>query len=134
MLGVSKRYFSKSFTDLQFFERPQDSKVKKKILAMGFLVNIIDLHVTCRQQNENKTYFNLLFYQIQNQFQSIQYQLKFYCSDFRYESNGIFVLGWFFFFRQISKINKPFLTIFFLYHSKVIEVLSLNLKRYFTCE
>ena len=26
-----------------------------------------------------------------------------FCSDFRYESNGIFVLGWgFFFFRQIS--------------------------------
>ena len=29
--------------------------------------------------------------------------LKAYCSDFRYESNGIFVLGvGFFFFRQIS--------------------------------
>ena len=52
------------------------------------------------------------------------------CSDFRYESNGIFVLGWVFFFRQISTIFDRI----FLYHSKGIVVLSLNLKRYFTCD
>ena len=58
-----------------------------------------------------------------------------YCSDFRYESNGIFVLGVGFFFLQT---NFDFLTShfdgIFLYHSKGIVVLSLNLKRYFTCD
>ena len=42
--------------------------------------------------------------------------------------------GWvFFFFRQISTF---YLAIFdgFFYHSKGIVVLSLNLKRYFTCD
>ena len=55
--------------------------------------------------------------------------------DFRYESNGIFVLGVGFFFLQT---NFDFLTSHFwrnfLYHSKAMVVLSLNLKRYFTCD
>ena len=57
------------------------------------------------------------------------------CSDFRYESNGIFVLGWvFFFFRQISTFYLAIFDGIFLYHSKDIVALSSNLKRYFTCD
>ena len=56
------------------------------------------------------------------------------CSDFRYESNGIFVLGVGFFLQT----NFDFLTSHFwrnfFYHSKGIVVLSSNLKRYFTCD
>ena len=58
-----------------------------------------------------------------------------YCSDFRCESNGIFVLGvGFFFFRQISIFYLANFDGFFLYHSKSIVVLGLNLKNYFTCD
>ena len=45
------------------------------------------------------------------------FNADFYCSDFFNESNGI------------SNFDG-----FFLYHSKGIVVLSLNLKRYFTCD
>ena len=39
---------------------------------------------------------------------------KNYCSDFRYESNGIFVLGWVFFSSDKFRLfNQPFLTEFF---------------------
>ena len=48
---------------------------------------------------------------------------RIYFSDFRNKSNGIFVLGVDFFLQ----------TNFKSYHSKRIVVLSLNLKRYFTC-
>ena len=62
-------------------------------------------------------------------------EMKCYCSDFRYESNGIFVLGVGFFFLQT---NFDFLTSHFwqnfFYHSKSIVVLSLNLKKFFTCD
>ena len=52
------------------------------------------------------------------------------CSDFRKKRNGVFVLGLVFF---SSDKFQPFnyLTIF-LYHSKGIVALSLNLKKYFT--
>ena len=53
------------------------------------------------------------------------------CSDFRNESNGMFVLGWFFFFRQISIFQTAIFDRVFLYHSKNIVILSWNLKRYF---
>ena len=53
----------------------------------------------------------------------------------RYESNGIFVLGvGFFFFRQVLAFEPAIFDGFFKYHSKGIVVLSLNLKRYFTCD
>ena len=56
------------------------------------------------------------------------------CSDFRNESNGIFVLGVGFFSSDKFRLfNKPFLTKKF-YHSKDIVVLSLNLKRYLVCD
>ena len=59
----------------------------------------------------------------------------YYCSDFRYESNGIFVLGvGFFFFRQISTFYLAIFDGIYLHHSKGIVVLSSNLKRYFTCD
>ena len=48
---------------------------------------------------------------------------KNYCSDFGNESNGIFVLGWVFFFRQTSIFEHGI----FISHSKSIVVLSLNL-------
>ena len=55
-----------------------------------------------------------------------------FCSDFCNENNGIFVLGWVFFFLQT---NFDFLTNHFwrnfLYHSKSTVVLSLNLKKIF---
>ena len=56
-----------------------------------------------------------------------------FCSDFRYESNGIFVL---FFFLQANFdfLTSHFWRNFFKYHSKGIVVLSSNLKRYFTCD
>ena len=57
-----------------------------------------------------------------------------YCSDFRYESNGIFVLGVVFFLRQISTFELAIFDGILLYHSKGIVVLSSNLKRYFTCD
>ena len=55
-----------------------------------------------------------------------------YVSDFRYESNRIFVLGVGFFFRQISTFQLAIFDGIFLYHSKVIVVQSLKLKIYFT--
>ena len=55
------------------------------------------------------------------------------CSKFRYDSNGIFVLGvGFFSTDKLRLFNKPFLTKVFKYHSKDIFFLNSNLKRYFT--
>ena len=52
-----------------------------------------------------------------------------YSSDFRNESNGIFVLGWaFFFFKQISTFYLAISDGIFTHHSKGIFVLSLNFK------
>ena len=51
-----------------------------------------------------------------------------YCSDFLYESNGIFVLGMDFFFRQISTFLLASFDGFFKYHSKSIVILRLNLQ------
>ena len=45
-----------------------------------------------------------------------------YCSVFRYESNGIFVLGVGFFSDKFRLFNLPFLTKFSCYHSKAIEL------------
>ena len=59
--------------------------------------------------------------------------LKNFCSDFRYESNGIFVLGVGFFSSDKFFLTSHFWRIF-LNHWKGIIVLSLNLKRYFTCD
>ena len=42
--------------------------------------------------------------------------------------------GWVFFFRQISTFYLAIFDGIFSYHSKAIVVLSLNLKRYFTCD
>ena len=55
-----------------------------------------------------------------------------YCSDFRNEINGIFVLGWVFFFWKL--FNQPTLTEFLISFKSNFVVLSLNLKRYFTCD
>ena len=57
-----------------------------------------------------------------------------YCPDFRNESDGIFVLGVGIFFRQISTFELTIFDGIFLNHSQAIIVLSLNLKRYFTCD
>ena len=57
-----------------------------------------------------------------------------FCSDFRDESNGIFVLGVGFSSDKFRLFNQSFLTKIFLYHSKAIVVLSLNLKNNFTCD
>ena len=56
-----------------------------------------------------------------------------FCSDFRYESNGIFVLGVGFFLQTnfdylTSQFKRDFSN-----HSKGIVILSLNLQKYFTC-
>ena len=42
--------------------------------------------------------------------------------------------GCFFSPDKLRLLNKPFLTVFFKYHSKSIVVLSLNLERYFTSD
>ena len=42
--------------------------------------------------------------------------------------------GWVFFFRQTSTFYLAIFDGIFLYHSKSIVVLSLNLKRYFACD
>ena len=62
-----------------------------------------------------------------------KFNTDYYCSDFRDESNGVFVLG-VVFSDKLRLFNEPFSIGFFLYHSKNIVVLSLNLERYFTCD
>ena len=71
---------------------------------------------------------------VNNVFKNSSFGLNF-CSEFRYESNGIFVLGVaFFFFRQISTFYLAIFDGIYLHHSKGIVVVSLNLQRYFTCD
>ena len=54
------------------------------------------------------------------------------CSDYRIESNGVFVLGVVFFLQtKFDFYLAIFDGICFLYHSKGIVVLSLNLKFFF---
>ena len=56
-----------------------------------------------------------------------------YNSDFCDESNGLFEVGVVFFLQtNFDHLNSHFFG--FFYHSKSIAVLSLNLKRYFTCD
>ena len=58
-----------------------------------------------------------------------------YCSDFCYESNGIFVLEVAFFLQtKFDFITSHFWWNFFLHHSKGIVFLSLNLRKKFTCD
>ena len=57
-------------------------------------------------------------------------QTQRYCSGFRYECNEIFVLGVVFFLQT----NFDLLTGNFLTDSKSIIVLSLTLKKYFSCD
>ena len=58
----------------------------------------------------------------------------FFCSDFCNESIGTFVLGVGFFLQTNFDLLTSRFRPQFLHHSKAIVVLSLNLKRYFTCD
>ena len=59
-------------------------------------------------------------------------QSRFYFPDFGNAINGIIVLGVVFLQTNFGFLTRHFWRIF-LHHSKFIVVLSLNLKRYFTC-
>ena len=60
--------------------------------------------------------------------------ISIYSSDFRYESNGVFVLGVGFFLQTNFDFLTSYFWLNFLNHSKGIVVLSSNFKRFFTCD
>ena len=113
---------------------PEELRPKQRIAVP----NVWDMVFANNQRNStgDKDVSSASEYLHRPQFLSIlSCSREFYCSDFRYESNGIFVLGvGFFFFRQILDFLTSHFSRNFFYHSKDIVVLSSNLKRYFTCD
>ena len=124
---------------------------KTDIFVFIFWYAVIDDYLNWTKKLQNCCVFNLFMSFTLPWWSFFVYLLKFLlifpscCSDFRYESNGIFVLGvgfffnWgFFFYSGWVFFFGDFLTSHFwrnfFYHSKGIVVLSLNLKRYFTCD